>query len=774
MKKLIPLLIIISILCLVIPAKAAVEEGTSPYILEADKLNALNLFLGTDLGYELLRIPRRAEAAVMLVRLLGREDEALSGSFEHPFTDVPEWADPYVGLLYEAGLAKGIGEGLYDPYSDVDARTYLTFLLRALGYSEEEGNFYWETAVGDAALIGLISNREYEVLLSEEFTRGHMAALSYNALNSAINNSNQTLAGELAERGAIEESDAINEHIDVVIPLEKHFLPYLIDGEYMPNLTGVDFETAQILMRKAGIELTGYNIVFDEIVPKNCVTAQSWPAYINSGEIENCSLTLSLGPSPSYHEELLEICRQKGWDDEITTYIIASAKYLIKNTVLNKYDVFRKLGINLNEIVILNDEDSAALGYSALYDAATKNMYINKYMLDFELILHELAHAISNNNGTGKVGFHANGSNTRLVSEAFVEGLSSKARGDDSGALNYFRVGEEKIIFSSDSYFCDSDNNFILSVFSPLFVLAGENTIEKMFFYDISDYSREVLKFNERYGEQRWETLWSLADSFISKTSFLSEDDRIAKALVYREYLDEIIDCLYISLESAGIDESTLRLLLLKTREIKGSYPLNYSDYREQFNMLETDILNQLEDDSQFADVAGAGQWIIPDYSGKYPEYVYNSLTIAGSASGIGYMVISSDDSISGIAGVLYKEPGMPIEEAVELTEGDIKSLGGEYFIMIVEEKLPEGDYTIMRDLKNDFSKYLADYSKLSDYAVGRLLNNEGFNFRYEFSYFTYVTPEMQGRIVGQFPEPGSAIIPGTTIIRIYMLKEKP
>lgn len=51
----------------------------------------------------------RSEAVTMLVRLLGRENEALSGKWETPFTDVPAWAEPYVGLAYENGLTTGTG-----------------------------------------------------------------------------------------------------------------------------------------------------------------------------------------------------------------------------------------------------------------------------------------------------------------------------------------------------------------------------------------------------------------------------------------------------------------------------------------------------------------------------------------------------------------------------------------------------------------------------------------------------------------------------------------
>ena len=57
----------------------------------------------------------RSEAAVMLVRLLGKEDEALAQSPSHPFTDVPQWASPYVGWLWTNGLAKGVSATTFAP-----------------------------------------------------------------------------------------------------------------------------------------------------------------------------------------------------------------------------------------------------------------------------------------------------------------------------------------------------------------------------------------------------------------------------------------------------------------------------------------------------------------------------------------------------------------------------------------------------------------------------------------------------------------------------------
>ncbi len=80
----------------------------SKYTDQAEILKKLGLFSGTDAGFELDRAPKRVEAAAMLVKFLGAEDEAKKMKYAHPFTDVPSWANDLVGYMYEKGLTTGI------------------------------------------------------------------------------------------------------------------------------------------------------------------------------------------------------------------------------------------------------------------------------------------------------------------------------------------------------------------------------------------------------------------------------------------------------------------------------------------------------------------------------------------------------------------------------------------------------------------------------------------------------------------------------------------
>ncbi|MBE6912476.1 MAG: S-layer homology domain-containing protein [Ruminococcaceae bacterium] len=168
MKKLFILLCVILAVSFSISVSAATLEGDPQKSAEA--LKELDLFRGTDKGFELSRPMTRAEAAAMLVRFLGAEEKALNGSFSHPFTDVPGWADKYVGWLYQSGLTKGISNTLYGSQQPVTAWQYATFITRALQDYEEIPS-------------GLITEDEINAIDSEKkFLRGDAAIMSLRAL----------------------------------------------------------------------------------------------------------------------------------------------------------------------------------------------------------------------------------------------------------------------------------------------------------------------------------------------------------------------------------------------------------------------------------------------------------------------------------------------------------------------------------------------------------------------------------------------------------------
>ena len=111
MKKLLcplfALLIVLSLSTAAFAADYSAEES-------ANALYELGLFQGTGETangkpiYSLDAAPTRAQAVTMLVRLLGKEAEAKAGTWTVPFSDLADWARPYVGYAYANGLTNGL------------------------------------------------------------------------------------------------------------------------------------------------------------------------------------------------------------------------------------------------------------------------------------------------------------------------------------------------------------------------------------------------------------------------------------------------------------------------------------------------------------------------------------------------------------------------------------------------------------------------------------------------------------------------------------------
>lgn len=170
----------------------------------ADALKDLGLFQGGASGYELDRSATRAEAGAMLVRLLGEDAAAQKLTYSAPFTDVPEWAQPYVQYLYEKGLTAGKTETTFGTTDPCTAQMYTTFLLRALGYSDkDQGDFTYANALAFGTKVGLVDTFNCN---ETNFLRDHLAAMSFTALATKTATSDTNLLAQLVKSGAIKDA----------------------------------------------------------------------------------------------------------------------------------------------------------------------------------------------------------------------------------------------------------------------------------------------------------------------------------------------------------------------------------------------------------------------------------------------------------------------------------------------------------------------------------------------------------------------------------------
>lgn len=189
----------------VLAGALTVSALAADFAANADHLGELGLFRGTELGYELDRAPSRAEAAVMLVRLLGAEDEAQALSYTAPFTDLESWEQPYVQYLYEHGLTTGVAAATFEPDGVCSAQMYAAFLLRALGYTEAAGDFSFADAVAAAQHYGVY---DPAIIDTVEFLRDDVAAASYTSLSAAPKGAEGTLLDRLVQEGVVDAETA--------------------------------------------------------------------------------------------------------------------------------------------------------------------------------------------------------------------------------------------------------------------------------------------------------------------------------------------------------------------------------------------------------------------------------------------------------------------------------------------------------------------------------------------------------------------------------------
>ena len=211
MKKLLkPLLAVLAavMICSMMPSAFAASDEA---IDAAYALNELGLFNGVGKNangtpnFDLDRAPTRHESVVMLVRLLGKEAEAKAGAWETPFTDVAEWAEPYVGYAYANDLVSGTSATKFSGTDVISASQYLTLVLRALGYKSGV-DFQWDKAWELSDQIGLTDAR-YNAD-STQFTRGDIAIISRNALHTKEKEVDDTLLDALVASSAV-DNDAV-------------------------------------------------------------------------------------------------------------------------------------------------------------------------------------------------------------------------------------------------------------------------------------------------------------------------------------------------------------------------------------------------------------------------------------------------------------------------------------------------------------------------------------------------------------------------------------
>lgn len=185
-----------------------VSASASSFDGAAAELAAIGMLRGDgNGGYALDSAPTRTQAAIMLVRLYGAEEEAVAaytaGDLKCPFTDVNETGAPFAAWLADKGLASGTGPDTFGGSDPCTAKAYTIFLLRALGYKDGE-DFTTANAQEFAMGLGLLDTS----LFTGKFLRDDLAAMTYQALGMDMKGGETYLLASLIESGAVDADAA--------------------------------------------------------------------------------------------------------------------------------------------------------------------------------------------------------------------------------------------------------------------------------------------------------------------------------------------------------------------------------------------------------------------------------------------------------------------------------------------------------------------------------------------------------------------------------------
>ncbi|MBQ7777456.1 MAG: S-layer homology domain-containing protein [Oscillibacter sp.] len=272
-KKLVSLLLAIVLVCGILPMAAAVSAEKQ---LAAETLYELGLFRGTGTNedgtpvFDLEKTPTRNQAIIMLVRLLGKEEEALAGTWELPFTDVAKGstAYPYIGYAYTHGLTNGTSATTYSGTNPIKANQYIAFVLRALGYVSGE-DFKVSTAWELSDKIGLTDGRY--TAAGKTFLRGDIALISAAALETKRKDSDSTLAEKLINDGVFTRRQYadIPELLESLEPQEEiRDLYFVIDGQRLREGWAWRGQQGKHIVEpfwKDGSPVTDYDVVIENI-----------------------------------------------------------------------------------------------------------------------------------------------------------------------------------------------------------------------------------------------------------------------------------------------------------------------------------------------------------------------------------------------------------------------------------------------------------------------------------------------------------------------------
>ena len=340
-KRLLTITLIASLMIsMILVNTISVKAGSFENPTLAEKLKEIGVFVGSDDGFELGRVATRLEGIILLIRLLGVEEEALASQEPIPFEDVPEWAFPYVSYAYHKGLSNGISATEFGSNLEMTGLQYFTFMGRALGYDDSQGDFVWNESIDFFYHMGFMAEFQKSMFLNNDFIRGYVAELTYHLLLEPMKGSKLTLGQSLINTGKLDADKAMA--IGITKPL------YTIkdnDGILITDTWSADYD--QVAIEKS-LEL-GYPSVYE--VPETMdITSNYYRTLTFTNELKGQALYDSFTHNGFEGLNFITTTLDTNWsgmgelvsDNFIkeTNYITCNEGYIYEYTYVNDYEQY--------------------------------------------------------------------------------------------------------------------------------------------------------------------------------------------------------------------------------------------------------------------------------------------------------------------------------------------------------------------------------------------------------------------------------------------------
>jgi len=150
-------------------------------------MNAVEVMQGDERGFRPNDPINRNEIAKVMALLLKLSPEDYAYAVT-PFTDVPDWAAPYVAACYANGITNGTSATTYSGANNVTAIQAARMMLRALGYlknPQDDGDDWVLATATQASKIGLFDGVN-QTGVHNALTRNQVATMAVNALEATM------------------------------------------------------------------------------------------------------------------------------------------------------------------------------------------------------------------------------------------------------------------------------------------------------------------------------------------------------------------------------------------------------------------------------------------------------------------------------------------------------------------------------------------------------------------------------------------------------------